>query len=50
MCLDFSGEIYGENLEVCFEKHLRREMKFSSLELLRVQISKDAQAARESLA
>jgi riboflavin kinase/FMN adenylyltransferase len=46
----FSGEIYGETLEICFEKHLRREMKFSSLELLRVQISKDAQAARESLA
>jgi riboflavin kinase/FMN adenylyltransferase len=46
----FSGEIYGENLEVCFEKHLRPEMKFPSLEALRAQISTDAQAARESLA
>ncbi len=46
----FSGEIYGANLDVCFEKHLRLEMKFPSLEALKEQIAKDAQAARESLA
>jgi len=45
----FSGEIYGENLEVCFEKHLRPEMKFPTLEALKERISFDAQAARESL-
>jgi len=45
----FSGEIYGENLEVCFEKHLRPEMKFPTLEALKERISYDAQAARESL-
>jgi riboflavin kinase/FMN adenylyltransferase len=48
--LGFSGEIYGETLEVCFHKHLRPEMKFPSLEALKDQISIDAQAARESLA
>lgn len=45
----FSGEIYGENLEVCFHKHLRPEMKFPSLEVLKERISIDAQDARESL-
>ncbi len=45
---DFSGDLYGENLEVSFEKHLRSEMKFPSLEALRDQISADVIAARES--
>jgi riboflavin kinase/FMN adenylyltransferase len=47
---DFSGDLYGENLEVSFEKHLRPEMKFSSLEALRQQISEDVAAVRDSLA
>jgi riboflavin kinase / FMN adenylyltransferase len=47
--IGFSGEIYGENLEVCFHKHLRPEMKFPSLEALRERISIDMMAARESL-
>ena len=46
----FCSEIYGEKLEVCFENHLRSEIKFPSLEALRLQISKDAQAALKSLA
>jgi riboflavin kinase/FMN adenylyltransferase len=46
----FSGELYGENLEVSFEKNLRAEMKFPSLEALKEQIAKDVTAARESLA
>lgn len=46
----FSGDLYGENLEVSFEKHLRSEIKFPSLDALREQIAKDAAAARESLA
>jgi riboflavin kinase/FMN adenylyltransferase len=47
---DFSGELYGENLEVSFEKHLRTEMKFPSVEALREQISEDVTAARKSTA
>lgn len=47
---DFSGDLYGENLEVSFEKHLRPEMKFPSVEALREQISEDVTAARKSLA
>ncbi len=46
----FSGDLYGKNLEVRFEKHLRPEMKFPSLEALREQISRDVRAAMESLA
>lgn len=42
---DFSEGLYGENLEVAFEKHLRPEMKFPSLEALREQISNDVTAA-----
>ncbi|MCU0751755.1 MAG: riboflavin biosynthesis protein RibF [Akkermansiaceae bacterium] len=45
----FSGDIYGENLEVGFHKHLRPEMKFPSLEALKARISIDAQVARECL-
>jgi riboflavin kinase/FMN adenylyltransferase len=45
----FSGEIYGENLEVCFHKHLRPEINFPSLEALKEQIAIDARTARESL-
>lgn len=46
---DFSRNIYGENLEVCFYNYLRPEMKFSSLEALKEQISIDEKAARECL-
>lgn len=45
----FSGDLYGRNLDVRFEKHLRPEMKFASLDALRFQIEKDVQAAREVL-
>jgi riboflavin kinase/FMN adenylyltransferase len=47
---DFSGDLYGQELEICFGNHLRPEMKFPSLEALRDQISMDVAAARESLA
>lgn len=47
---DFSGELYGENLEVYFQQYLRAEMKFSSLEALKQQIILDAELARKSLA
>ncbi len=45
----FSGDLYGQSLEVRFEKHLRPERKFPSLEDLKIQIQKDADAAREVL-
>ena len=43
---DFSGDIYGAHLNVRFVHKLRDEMKFPGLEALRVQIDRDAQAAR----
>jgi riboflavin kinase/FMN adenylyltransferase len=45
----FSENIYGRELEIRFEKHLRPEIKFPSLEALRLQIQKDAQEAGDYL-
>jgi riboflavin kinase/FMN adenylyltransferase len=45
--LDFSQEIYGEKLEVCFLKHMRSEIKFPSIDALKSQISVDVEIARE---
>jgi riboflavin kinase/FMN adenylyltransferase len=39
--LDFSGDLYGQELEVVFLGKLREEKKFASLEDLRVQIARD---------
>ncbi len=44
---DFSGDLYGESLEIRFVRHLRPEIKFPSLDELCLQIQRDAQAARE---
>ncbi len=46
---DFSGDRYGHDLEVKFERFLRPEKKFSSIEELRTQIARDATLAREIL-
>lgn len=46
----FSGDLYQQTLEVRFEKHLRPEMKFSSLEDLKSRISQDVVDARDWLA
>jgi riboflavin kinase / FMN adenylyltransferase len=46
---EFSGDLYGQNIEVFFETRLRGEMKFPSLDALRQQIEKDAIGAREIL-
>ncbi len=43
--IDFSGDIYGEIITVEFHKYLREEMRFSSLDELKAQISKDTVAA-----
>lgn len=44
---DFDADLYGEDLEVTFQRYLRPERKFSSVEALRAQIAEDAVAARE---
>jgi len=45
--LDFSGDLYGQELEVVFAAKLRDEQKFSSRDELKAQIARDiAQAER----
>lgn len=48
--LDFSGDLYGENLGVEFVARLREERRFPSIEALAAQIHADIRAAREALA
>jgi len=45
--LDFSGRLYGEELEVIFVDRLRDEKKFSSLDELTSQITRDVAEARD---
>jgi riboflavin kinase/FMN adenylyltransferase len=45
--LDFTGELYGEELEVTFVRRLRDEQKFPTREALREQIARDISAARQ---
>lgn len=44
--LDFTGDLYGQEIELTFVAKLRDEQKFSSLEELRAQIARDVTAAR----
>ena len=44
--LDFSADIYGQEMEITFVKKLREEEKFSSLDALKNQIARDLAAAR----
>ena len=44
--LDWSGDLYGKDLEVRFTRLLRPEMKFNSLDELKAQIARDVQAAK----
>ncbi|WP_395750774.1 bifunctional riboflavin kinase/FAD synthetase [Prosthecobacter sp.] len=44
--LDWSGDVYGKDMEVRFTRLLRNEMKFSGLEELKAQIARDIVAAR----
>lgn len=46
---DFSGDLYGCQIEVEFVRFLRPEQRFASLELLREQILVDAASARQWL-
>lgn len=44
--LEFEGDLYGQRLEVGFEERLRPEQKFSGLEELKAQISRDVAETR----
>jgi riboflavin kinase/FMN adenylyltransferase len=44
--LDFSGELYGRGLRLSFERRLRDEARFSSVDALREQIAADIERAR----
>jgi riboflavin kinase/FMN adenylyltransferase len=46
---DFSADCYGQDLEVKFERFLRPEQKFPSIEELRTQIVRDVAHARRIL-
>ncbi len=46
---DFSADLYGTELEIHFQKHLRGEIKFASLDALTAQIQQDARDARKVL-
>lgn len=46
---DFSGDLYGQKLEIRFLQHLRLEIKFPSLAALRSQIVEDVAAAKTAL-
>ncbi|NQS91142.1 MAG: bifunctional riboflavin kinase/FAD synthetase [Chloroflexi bacterium] len=48
--LDFSGDLYGEELNLIFIKRLRDEMKFSQVSDLILQINKDIDETRLVLA
>jgi len=48
--LDFSGDFYGQELEVIFLEKLRVEIKFPSLDDLRSQITRDITQARRIFA
>ncbi len=47
---DFSGDLYGRLLRVDFYARLRDELKFASLDAMRVQMDRDAAEARAILA
>lgn len=44
---DYSGNLYGKNVEVSLIKKIRPEFKFSSFDELRQQISKDIKQAKQ---
>jgi riboflavin kinase/FMN adenylyltransferase len=47
---DFSGDLYGQEIEVAFHAFLRPEAKFDSLDALTAQMARDCDEARSRLA
>lgn len=45
--LDFSGNLYGQDIEVRLLRYLRDEIKFDGMQALSVQIEKDAEKSKE---
>lgn len=45
--LDFSGDIYGDEVEIAFRQQLRGDQRFDSLEQLREQLRRDEKATRQ---
>ena len=48
--LEWSGDLYGQTLQVKLESFLRPEQSFASLEALKAQIAADCEAAKTQLA
>ena len=46
---DFTGDLYGETMEVRFVQRLREEQRFENIEQLKAQITRDAGHARSAL-
>ncbi|MCB9421411.1 MAG: bifunctional riboflavin kinase/FAD synthetase [Ardenticatenaceae bacterium] len=47
--LDFTGNLYGQELKLEFIHHIRPEMKFASLDVLKAQIRADVQTIRQQI-
>lgn len=47
---DYSGDLYGQQVEVAFHSFLRLELKFDGVEPLITQMDKDSEEARAALA
>ena len=47
--IDFSGDLYGVEIDLTFEGRLRAEERFESVDALRRQIARDVEEARERL-
>lgn len=45
--LDFVGDLYGQRMTVIFQKKLREEQRFPSLEALQIAIEQDIEQARQ---
>jgi riboflavin kinase/FMN adenylyltransferase len=45
--LDFAGDLYGKTVDVGFVRRIREEKRFSGVEELRAQISRDVEEARK---
>jgi riboflavin kinase/FMN adenylyltransferase len=45
--LDFSGDLYGLEIEVTFQGRIREEQRFESVDALRQQIARDIESARK---
>ena len=47
--LDFTADIYGQDVEIAFRRCLRPEQKFAGLDALKAQIARDVADARQAL-